>query len=221
MSRAIPWSDIRLLIIDLDNTLCDTLHTLSHPQWRKVEDAFISRGWTAEARAVRREFGKRGFLRTLQDAKLTEEQVRFAIRVYDQVDIRSLRLFQDARSLLDVPLPKALISRGEPFLQRRKIAHLRIRRHFDDIRIISTFKDKEDAIRSTLRKHRLRPREALVIGDRIEEEIAAARRLRVPCVLVRRPDWPVGPHRVTPDLTVRDLRMVSRRLSGARLKNPR
>jgi len=212
VTRTIPWGRIRLLIIDLDNTLCDTLHTLSYPQWRKVEDAFTSKGWTREARAVRKEFGKRGFLRTLQDAKLTEEQVRFAIRVYDQVDVRPLRLFPDAQSLLDVPLPKTLISRGEPSLQRRKIAHLRIRRYFDDVRIISTFKDKEDAIRKTLREHRVRPREALVIGDRIEEEIAAARRLRVPCVLVRRPDWPVGNHRVTPDLIVRDLGVVARRL---------
>lgn len=210
-----------MLIIDLDNTLCDTLHTLSHPQWRKVEKAFIRKGWISEARVVHKEFGKQGFLRTLQDAKLTEEQVRLAIRVYDQVDIRPLRLFRDARYLLDVPLPKTLISRGEPSLQRRKIAHLRIRHCFDEIRIISTFKDKEDAIRAALREHRVRPSEALVIGDRVEEEITAARRLRVPCVLVRRPDWSVGNHRVTPDLTVRDLRIVSRRLSGARLKNPR
>ena len=209
----IPWGGVRLLIIDLDNTLCDTLHTLSKRQWAKVCVAFRRRGWTREARALERELGAYGFLHTLQKAGLSDEQMLFAIRVYDKVDVRPLRLFPDAKALLGVPLRKALLSRGERVLQRRKIRHLRIRAFFDDIHITPTFQGKEDALRAILKRHGVRPRQALVIGDRIEEEIAAAKRVGIPCVLVRRPDWPVGKSRVRPDLVVKDLRVVAKRLS--------
>jgi FMN phosphatase YigB (HAD superfamily) len=216
---AIPWRGIRLLIIDLDNTLCDTLHTLSKKQWTKVSAAFRRRGWVREARVLDRELGKYGFLHTLQKAGLSEEQIRFAIRIYDKADVRTLKLFPDAKALLGVPLHKALLSRGEQRLQRRKIRHLKIAVFFDDIHITPTFQGKEDALRAILQRHRVRPREALVIGDRVEEEISAAKRLRIPCVLVRRPDWPIGKHRVKPDLVVRDLRIVANRLREEKLKN--
>jgi len=160
-------------------------------------------------------FGKHSFLHSLKSARLTPTQIRFAIRVYDAVDVTKLTLFPDAGSLLAVPLSKILLSRGEPSLQRKKIKHLKIRSQFSEVRIVPTFERKHAVLQDILAEHNLHPKEALVIGDRIEEEIADARSLGIPAVLVRRPDWPVGKSRVKPDMVVRDLHVIARALRGA------
>lgn len=212
MISDIPWKRIRLLIIDMDNTLCDTLHTLSRPQWIHVERELKARGLVEEAGFIKRNFGKQSFLRTLEASGMSRADMTFALKTYDRVDVKTLKLFSDAKSVLAVPLPKVLLTRGELSLQRKKIAHLGLRPHFSDVRIVSTFQSKRTALKSILLKHRLRPKEALVIGDRIEEEIMDAKALGIPAVLVRRPDWPLAKSRVKPDMVVRDLHTVAKAL---------
>lgn len=213
---AIDFSRIKVLLVDMDNTLCDTYHTLTIRQWNRVADAFERKGRKDVARALRRRVGKQSFVSMLKDLSLTTSEMRFAIRVYDQNPVGSLRLFEDAPALLELPVPKVLLSRGEPALQRRKIRHLRIAKHFEDVIIIDTFAKKDDAMRDFLRRRRLRPAEVLVIGDRLEEEIMAAKKLKMPAVLVRRPDWPVAKVPAKPDLTVRSLAALAKRISAVR-----
>ncbi len=211
-ARGVEWKSVRLLIVDMDNTLCDTFHTLSARQWELVASSFEKRGEKDIARGIRSRFGRESFVKTLRELHLTDEQRRFAVRVYDRNPVGSLRLFPDAHALLELAVPKALLSRGEPALQRRKIRHLGIARHFDDIVIVDTFRTKTQAIKDILKRHEARPGDALIIGDRIEEEIADGRRLGVPTALVRRRGWKPGKHVVEPDVTVRSLETIAKRL---------
>jgi FMN phosphatase YigB (HAD superfamily) len=202
--------DTRLLLVDMDNTLCNTYLALSKVQWEAVAQAFEARGKLEYAMALRRNLGRKGFAATLKQLKMSPAERQFAIKVYDRVDIRRLQLYPDAPALLKLDLPKVLVSRGERKLQLRKIRHLGIGGRFDRIVIVPTFEEKGAAFKRLLALYKLKPSQALVIGDRPEDEITDARRLRIPTCLVRRPEGNAGSCNAT--MTVRSLRSVAKRL---------
>ena len=208
----IAWERIKVLVIDMDNTLCDTYHTLTMRQWHRVASVFEKRGRKDVARAFRKGVGKRSFVNVLDGLKLSSAERRLAVKTYNQNPVTTLTLFPDARPLLRVPIRKVLLSRGAPDLQRRKIRHLGIRSRFDEVVIVGTFGKKTTALARILRRFDARPSEVLVIGDRLEEEIADAKRLRMPAVLVRRKDLPVARCSVQPDLIVRSLATIAKKL---------
>jgi FMN phosphatase YigB (HAD superfamily) len=208
----VPWSDIKLLIIDLDNTLCDTFGTLSKPQWESVERALAKKGWESFVRELRNDFGKHGFRYALKRSGMSAAQMRYAVKIYDDVDVRKLRLFPDAKAVLGLPHGKVLLSRGERALQRKKIRHLGIGEYFAQVVIVDTFEDKTKAIKDILRRHRVKPREALIVGDRIEEEITDGMRLGIPTALVLRQGKRAPRSKVKPDVAVRSLGDLARKL---------
>ena len=210
----IDWKKIKLLIVDMDNCLCDTFHTLSKPQWEHVERSLIEKGWGEYAELLKKNFGKHGFKYVLERSGMTDEQVKFAIQVYDDVDVSPLQLFPDAQAILGCHMPKILITRGEPSLQKQKIAHLDLRKHFDEIIIIDTFHTKTETIAEIMQKRDLAPQEGLIIGDRIEEEISDGKKLGIPAVLVRRPDWPVAKANFEPDFIVDNLEIIVNKLKN-------
>lgn len=213
---SIGWGRIRLLIIDFDNTLVDTFHTLSRGQWEYVEKKLKEKGWHEEYRKVKDEFGKHGFKHTLENSGMTPEQIRYALKHYDDIDVSGLVLFPDAEQLLELPMDKVLITRGEPSLQQQKIDEVGVRGRFKEIVIVPTFEDKRGAIMGILRDHDVLPEEALIIGDRVEEEIADGHALGIPTVLVRRPDLPEAEGGVQPDLTVHTLAAIVKRIKKRR-----
>jgi putative hydrolase of the HAD superfamily len=203
---------IKLLIVDMDNTLCDTFHTLSKVQWEKAAKVLDRNGYTAHARVFRKNLGRFSFKHTIEQLNLPEKERALAVKAYDSVAVKHLRLYKDANGILDLPFKKVLVTRGEVSLQRKKLRHLKIRKHFDAAYYIPTFKPKEEAFRKILKIHRLKPHEALVIGDRIEEEIKDANKLGIPSVLVRRPDWPVHRGIAFPTITINSLHSLQRYL---------
>jgi FMN phosphatase YigB (HAD superfamily) len=210
-----PLSSIKLLVIDLDNTLCDTFHTLSKMQWEKALAVLQRDG--VERKTIlrmRRQLGRHSFRSAVQ--RLDKRRQRLAIRAYDDVDVRTLRLYGDAMALLRLPLPKVLVTRGERRLQREKIHHLGIRRFFRRVYHVPTFDQKRSAFRKVLKDFRLEPHEALVIGDRIEEEIKDAKSLRIPTAFIDRPGWPSHPSAAKPDLTVKSLAYIAQHLKEER-----
>jgi len=207
------WKNIKLLIVDLDNTLADTFRTLSVPQWGKVIRSLQKNGFGACAIRLKKNFGAKSFVRTLKECKLTEEEMKHAVGVYDKVDVSKLKLYDDAHFILDLPIDKILISRGEPSLQKRKIQHLGIRKYFKEICIVDTFYTKDAAIAKILRGWKMKPDEVLIIGDRVEEEIRAGIKLGIPTVLVRRPGWSAAAE-PKPTLTVRKLTTVAKKLTS-------
>jgi FMN phosphatase YigB (HAD superfamily) len=208
------FSQVRLLVVDLDNTLCDTFHTLSKRQWKNALDALAKDGVDAKTMAhLRKELGKRSFRSTLLG--LSPARQRLALKAYDDLDVKPLRLYDDAHALLDLPIQKVLVTRGERGLQTRKITHLKIQRYFKKIYYVPTFGRKKDTFKKVLRDFRLTPKQALVIGDRIEEEILDAKQLGLPAAFIDRPDWPSHPSVETPDLSVKSLEKIADRLKKA------
>jgi FMN phosphatase YigB (HAD superfamily) len=201
-------SGIKLLIVDLDNTLCDTFHSLSRVQWHRAADALAKRGWKKEARQLRSYLGKVGFVRATELLHLTAEQQRIGIRQYDKVSVKNLKLYDDAQAILSLPIPKVLVTRGEKELQLKKIKHLRLRKYFEGIYYVNTFGSKKTAFENILKRFHRKPHEALVIGDRAEEEIKDANELGIASVLVLRPEWPVT-RKYKATFTVKSLRRVS------------
>lgn len=196
----------------MDNTLCDTFHTLSKPQWERVAKAFEKKGKPQYAKALRKNFGKFGFVYTLAQLGLNKQEKHFAVREYDKVSVKSLKLYSDAAAIFNLHIPKVLVTRGEKALQIRKIKHLGIRRHFSNIYYTKTFEKKKDVFKRILKEYKVKPKESLVIGDRIEEEIKDANELKIPCVLVRRPQWPIHKGIAKPTMTVWSLYNLTRKL---------
>jgi putative hydrolase of the HAD superfamily len=208
----VSFKDIKLLIVDMDNTLCDTFHTLSKKQWERVWTAFEKRGQRAYAKALKKNFGKRGFVHVLNDLGMSQKDKRFAVNEYDTMSVKPLKLYSDAKAILSLKTPKVLVTRGERQLQIRKIAHLDLRKHFASIAYVSTFSGKKACFQNMLKRYKLKPYECLVIGDRIEEEIKDANELGIPSVLVRRPGWPVHKGIAVPTITVRSLASLAKRI---------
>src|SRR5258708_2564545 len=125
----VSFSNIKLLIIDMDNTLCDTFHTLSKQQWENVAKAFERKGWTKQAQLLRKNLGKFGFVHTLARADFTDEERKYAVKIYDQVDVKPLKLYPDAHAIMEVNIPKVLVTRGEKSLQIKKIKRIGVRKY--------------------------------------------------------------------------------------------
>lgn len=104
----------------MDNTLCDTYHTLTIRQWNFVADGFEKKGRLDVAKALRRRAGKQSFISVLKDLELSEQEKRFAVKRYDDNPVKNLKLFPDANAILATPIPKILMTRGEKILQQKK-----------------------------------------------------------------------------------------------------
>ena len=68
-----------------------------------------------------------------------------------------------------------------------KIRHLQLHRHFPEVEVVrdSTWRAKATAIQTIAEKHRLRPENVLVVGNRLDAEIAAGNTLGMPTVWIR------------------------------------
>lgn len=200
------FSEVKLLVVDLDNTLCDTYHTLSKVQWVHAAKILEQHGIPKKkGEQMLRMLGKHSFRSTIQKLGLDERLQKVAIAAYDDVDVSNLKLFDDANAILECNMPKVLVTRGEEKLQRAKIKHLGIARKFKKIYYVKTFEDKASKFKLVQKDFKLRPKEMLVIGDRIEEEIKDANMLGMKTAFVDRPDWPSHPSVSKPDISVKNL----------------
>ena len=210
---SIDLSGVKLLIVDLDNTLCDTFHSLSKHQWEKAVKALRDDGVDpALLDHLRKQLGKKSFRSSIEP--LDERRKAIAIAAYDAVDVSKLRLYSDAQAILDVPLRKVLVTRGEITLQRAKIRHLKLRPHFAKVYHVPTFKEKREAFSAILKEFKVRPEETLVIGDRIEEEIKDGNSLGMHTAFIDRPDWPSHLSVARPDISVKNLEHLVPHLRG-------
>jgi len=206
---------VKLLIVDMDNTLCDTFHTLSVPKWKKVAMQLKGKGWGYLIPKIDKYFGRYSFVQSMRLAGMNKEQMQFAIEHYNDTDVASLKLFPDAFPLLELPIPKILLSRGHKPVQDSKIKHLQLRPYFEKIVIVDSFETKDKAIEQALVDYEIEPQEALIIGDRMDEEIAIGKRLNIPTVLVKRTEVPLT-YRFKPDMIVHSLRTLVNKLKGLR-----
>ena len=206
ISKKEVFSDIKLLVVDLDNTLCDTFHTLSELQWVHAAKVLEKHGIPQKkGEQMLRMLGKHSFRSSIQKLGLDNRLQKIAIAAYDDVNVSHLKLFEDAQAILDCPIPKVLVTRGEKKLQRAKIKHLGIRKYFKKVYYVNTFDDKVGTFKKVKKDFKLQSKQMLVIGDRIEEEIKEANMLGMKTAFIERPDWPAHLSVSKPDVAVKTL----------------
>lgn len=195
--------DFKALIFDLDDTLVDTYGQLIVP----LEELAAKRMLEAQpnlggARAVGEEDLATCLLRLRRSAphdlekRLRQEYLAVssaALKVRMDVELGvsldALALDQSRFNLLERSGEKyllLLVTQGEDAFQNQKIERLGIGECFAEIVIVPPGRDsKKQSMGALLRHHDLAPRHAVVIGNRIDNEIAAGNELGCATVWVK------------------------------------
>lgn len=186
---------VRALIFDLDNCLApsdEPGRDLLEPVFRAVRKAnhgCLSEPQLADAFEDCWRYGfdkvaeRHGFSREMRDAgweAFAGLEVRVPLRGYGDLDV--LPALGDRRFL---------VTSGFRRLQESKVRALAIADAFDEV-VIDALDEpgrlgKEGVFAALLRRHRLEPREVLVVGDDPESELTAARALGIHGVQLVRP----------------------------------
>jgi putative hydrolase of the HAD superfamily len=187
------------LIFDLDDTLVDTYGLLIIPMERRAAEMI------AELDGVT--LSPESILETLltlhrkspgelysQLAKLAPERAPLVIQVHRQVfanfSVEALEIAASVTEMLKQLSREnklVLLTEGEPKLQKAKIDHLGIEKLFSDILILDpqAGDSKFDAIQKFICDSQLSPESVFVIGNRIDKEIMAAKKLGAKAIWVR------------------------------------
>lgn len=180
---------IGLVLFDLDDTLIDTTGQLLPAAHRDAAQALIRAGLpgTLEAVASRRAMILRGDPTVDADLVIATEA-----GCGEEVALAGRRAFLERRILHLDPLPGALptlgrlrpgrrlhlVTAGHGATQRRKVELAGLGLSFDAIEVIDAPEpDKEPVFRAAMARWEVAPERVVVVGDRLDREIAAGRRL--------------------------------------------
>lgn len=210
MSAASPF---RVVIFDLDDTLLDTWGQLVQPAAREACEAMVKAGLATDVKSALQQretlfranpradvyaalvahFGIAAGQAEGQVEATHRQQVRDAGHdAYFKRDVRGpLALFKGAEALLRALKPHHqvhLVTSGSPPTQRQKVELLAIAAHFDDLHYVnSPAGETKDAALAAIRARyaELAASAFLCVGDRVDREIRAAKRLGMVTCRVR------------------------------------
>ena len=202
---------IRAVVFDLDDTLIDTTGQLVVPAHTEAAAAMIAAGLPGSLEEVARKRIDlaRAHPREPVDVLLARfygvtdpEIIAAGHKAFYNRTVRALVPFEDAiavlESLASDGIVRLCVTAGHPATQQQKLELSGLAPHLDSVCVVPPSDDKEDAIAAVLRAHDLAPTETVVIGDRVDREIAAARRLGCWAVRVDHGEGrfarPEGPH---------------------------
>jgi len=187
----VTYQRIDAVVFDLDDTLFDTTGQLMEPAHREAAQAMIDAGLEAPLEALvtlRLELGRS---RVGEDTNVLaagayghgpdSPVVEAGRSTYFKRRIDRLDSFPGTEPLLSSLHERCrllLLTTGDPGTQRKKVELLDIAQWFEDMVFVPLDQaDKFAAMRSLLRFHELEPARVVVVGDRIDREIQAGRRL--------------------------------------------
>lgn len=196
VSSRMLTSQIKAIVLDLDDTLVDTFGALIVPLEIKAAKAMIEAGARDRDSAALASTLLR--LRRVAPAELenelkrtgfTQKAIAARSRLLTKVSIDHLVLSPEVRQLLNqlqTHFELVLLTGGAPRFQYSKIDKLEIRPHFTDIVVTqSSTTAKVDAIREFAARRGFRNENVLVVGNRLDNEIAAGNALGMPTVWIR------------------------------------
>jgi FMN phosphatase YigB (HAD superfamily) len=197
--RKLKPSKIDVIVFDLDDTLIDTFGLLITPLERRTAKAMIEAGI-----AVRDATTLACAL--LQCRRETPDDVRLGLKrsgiecsraafarrkkILEDVSLDHLVLSPEVEHLLRSlynHFELYLLTSGSAEFQAAKIDKLEIRRYFRDIVVVAagTYDVKARALQSLAADRGLAHDRVLVVGNRLDQEIAAANSLGMPTVWIR------------------------------------
>jgi FMN phosphatase YigB (HAD superfamily) len=225
----------RVVFLDLDDTVVDTFERIIKIQEAHVAELIAARLQSdrplcpaeiaAEALRLRRRDPaslERWTISLLPAAG--EELVELRRAGLARVPLGGLRLTAGQRRML-AKLARShrliLLTEGLPDLQLRKIRRLRLAPYFERIEIVDPMEggDKEQVLRRWVSGDR-DSQMPVVVGNRLDREIAAGARLGLPTIWIRKGEGglrPLRPLDPRPTLTIRDIGQ----LPGALRRLPR
>ncbi|MBV9478228.1 MAG: nucleotide-binding protein [Acidobacteria bacterium] len=220
-------SQIRAIVFDLDDTLIDTFGTLIMPLEMQAARLMIAapgapmtdenalaaallRSRRVAPQTLEADLRKRGFPRDVL-------QLRHDL--LEKVSLENLVVSPEVRQLLkelEARFELYLLTAGKREFQRAKIKKLAIRSHFAGVNIVSNSSSdaKKGMIERLAARRDYKSENVLIVGNRLDSEIAAGNRLNMPTVWIRHgegADLKPGPHTGMPDHEIRsvlDLRKV-------------
>ena len=190
---------IRLVLLDLDDTLFDCAGTLVPAAHRDAVAAMVAAGLPGPPAARLAELD--ALLRETRNAAAVYPRLcaghgchdpavaEAGRRAFFERDVPPIEPFPGVRETLAAwagRLPRVLVTFGDPVTQARKIERLGLADLVDGVRHVAPGDPggKEAAFRAELAVRRLDPGRALVVGNRRDDEIAAGNRLGCVTVLV-------------------------------------
>jgi len=199
---------IKLLIFDLDNTLFDTYNQLGI----KVLDKMILRmkklGLTKEQEQIlRKKYHITGFRILAKQLGLSDEIRDIGMDTYKSMDLSHITPYEDVKLLDGFKQKKILVTSGLEEVQLKKVKILKIGGLFEEVIVdeSSSPENKQKIFADVLKKYKLKPEQAMVIGDNPDSEIAAGNNLGMITVqILRRPTMLKG----EADYHVKDLYKV-------------
>ncbi len=183
---------IKLLIFDLDNTLFDTYGQIG----KNVLDEMIYRmrkaGLEKEHEAIlRKKYHFTGFRILARELNLSDKLVKIGMSVYEEMNISSIKPYDDIRVLGKLEQKKAIVTSGTKQVQMNKVKILGIQHYFDDIVVDESIslEGRRNIFSSLAKQYKAKPNEVMVIGDNPEVELVAGKSLGMITVhLTRRPN---------------------------------
>ncbi len=179
---------IRAVVFDLDDTLVDTSGQLLVPAHTEAAAAMIAAGLpgTLEEVTQKRLDLSRAHPREPADVRVAQfygvtdvAVVEAGHNAFYRRTVRALDPFPDAIPVLEElgarGLLRLMVTAGFERTQLTKLKLAGLDAHLDTIVVVDAH--KEEAIAALLDEHALQPPHVVVVGDRIDREIAAARRL--------------------------------------------
>jgi 2-haloalkanoic acid dehalogenase type II len=139
--------------------------------------------------------------------------------------VGEIKFFSDIKKNL-VKLKKqgyklALLSNAEGFNQKRIENILELRRYFDSITYsfeIHSLKPSKRMFRAALRKHKVKPHEALMVGDSLRSDVTGAKKAGLHAVWLNRPKRSFDFAKIKPEFeinTLNDIYLILSELNGS------
>ncbi|MCK4283629.1 MAG: uridine diphosphate-N-acetylglucosamine-binding protein YvcK [Candidatus Brocadiae bacterium] len=177
---------LRAVIFDLDDTLYDCTGMLVGTSRLRAAQALIEAGLPLteeEAVGLQRELAEQYgphslvFDEIARGYDLDDEAIEKAYRAYNSDEVGDITLFPDVEPTLEFLRGQGvrcfLLTSGVHRRQSAKIKILGLEDAFDEIIITDVDRGEimSESVRYVLEKYRLRPDEAMIVGDRPHEEI--------------------------------------------------
>ncbi len=186
----------KTLIIDLDDTLCNTFEDLVFNAHLDASKAMVKAGFPMSVEETFREririlektissnFSDNFKEALREEMNPSEEQEEAGFDAYYKRDIEELTLFPLAEKFLDLcsSLNVALVTKGDERTQNEKIKKLGISKYFDYVSIVKISNSKEDEFKKIMNQWEADSREIVVVGDRPDSDISPGNKLKMTTV---------------------------------------